>query len=164
MNHLLPGSDQWVSHPLIRRTTMSRTLIPTHQPKIRRLSHHDEADLRDLLLGLDAQSRASRFSGTMKEASLIQYSRSAVSSATLIAGAYIDDRLRGVVEIYDSPCGGFSEAAFVVHQDWRRQGIGFELLQVAQQWCKNRDDLRCGWSLKDTICQCENWRTRRPHK
>ena len=115
---------------------MSRTLIPTHQPKIRRLSHHDEADLRDLLLGLDAQSRASRFSGTMKEASLIQYSRSAVSSATLIAGAYIDDRLRGVVEIYDSPCGGFSEAAFVVHQDWRRQGIGFALLQVAQQWCK----------------------------
>ena len=110
-------------------------LRPLPQPQIRRLSHHHEADLCDLLLGLDGPSRASRFSGTMKEASLIQYAHSAVSSATFIAGAYIDGRIRGVVEIYDSAGGDFSEAAFVVHQDWRRRGIGFALLQVAQKWC-----------------------------
>jgi GNAT superfamily N-acetyltransferase len=109
-------------------------LLPRLQ--IRHLAQHDEADLLDLLLGLDASSRTSRFSGTMKDTSLKQYARGAISSATLVAGAYIDGRLRGAVEIYDNPCGGFAEAAFVVHQDWRRQGIGFALLQIAQQWCK----------------------------
>ncbi len=114
--------------------TFNEAFRPPARPKIRQLSQYDEADLRDLMLGLDIPSRVSRFSGIIKEASLIRHVRNAMASATFIAGAYVEGRLRGAVEVYDSP-HGFSEAAFAVHQDWRRQGIGFALLKVARQWC-----------------------------
>jgi GNAT superfamily N-acetyltransferase len=50
-----------------------------------------------------------------------------------IVGAFLEDRLRNVVEIYSGDLGGRAEAALVVEREWRRQGLGWALLRAAMQ-------------------------------
>jgi GNAT superfamily N-acetyltransferase len=107
-------------------------------PRIERLGARRAGELRDLLLGLDRSSRVCRFSCAVSDAYLIQYSWRAVMTADWIAGAFVEDALRGVVEIYDGG-GGFCEAAFLVAAGWRRRGIGSALLAAATQWAAGSD-------------------------
>jgi GNAT superfamily N-acetyltransferase len=102
-------------------------------PDIRRLERQDEAELRRILLGLDAAARCKRFGQAAGNAYMAEYAKNALTSATWIAGAFVDQNLRGVVEVYDGGPGRCAEAAFVVEQEWRRRGLGWALLRSALQ-------------------------------
>jgi GNAT superfamily N-acetyltransferase len=83
------------------------------------LSHR--VDAADLI------SRRRRLFGQTRPA------RASLATADWIVGAFIDEHLRGVVEVYDAGPHGYAEAAFVVEQDWRRRGVGWALLRAAMQ-------------------------------
>jgi GNAT superfamily N-acetyltransferase len=106
---------------------------------IRPLEARDKVDLLDLLCGLDLLSRASRFCCAVNDARLAEHASLALSTAAFIAGAFVQGRLRGIVEVYDTNRAGVSEAAFVVAPDWRRRGLGFALLQAASLWARDSD-------------------------
>ena len=95
------------------------------------LAAHHQPEMERLLLHLDAHSRVSRFGHWMSDANLIEHANYAFKKATWIAGAFINKRLRGLVEMYDSG-SGWAEASFVVEQDWRRRGIAWTLLQATE--------------------------------
>ena len=94
-------------------------MSPTIGHCITRLGPRHEADLMGLLLDLDLPSRCSRFACAASDASLIQHSQQALATAAWIAGAFADERLRGVVEVYDVGPPGMVEAAFLIEQAWR---------------------------------------------
>jgi GNAT superfamily N-acetyltransferase len=100
---------------------------------------HHEGELKRILLGLDRQSRVSRFGMVANDNHLIEHLNSAFSRSALIAAAFVESRIRGFVEIYDAAPLGFAEAAFVVEQEWRRRGIGSALLREAMLWVVNSE-------------------------
>jgi GNAT superfamily N-acetyltransferase len=102
-------------------------------PDIRCLGQQDEGELRRLLLGLEPRARCSRFGQAASDTYLATHAKCALANADWLLGAFIDERLRGVVEVYDGGAQGYAGAAFVVEQGWRRQGLGWALLQVAIQ-------------------------------
>jgi GNAT superfamily N-acetyltransferase len=112
---------------------------PAAAPRVRPLDAVDATDLIDLLSGLDQPSRFSRFSSAMSDLRLVQHAQHALATSAFVAGAFVEDRLRGVVEVYDTGCSGLSEAAFVVAADWRRRGLGFALLQAASRWARQSE-------------------------
>jgi GNAT superfamily N-acetyltransferase len=95
-----------------------------------------EVELLSLLLDLDAASRTNRFGIEASNEILIEHSRRALSASTFIAGIFIEGKLRGVVEAYDSSCGTFSELAFLVERRWRQHGLGRTLLEAARRWAE----------------------------
>jgi GNAT superfamily N-acetyltransferase len=118
--------------------TATTTAPSRHRARIKRLGPQHETDLLALFLDLDRPCRVSRFAYAASDHFLIQYSQRALSSATWIAGAFVDETLRGVVEAYDVAAGAV-EAAFLVERDWRRRGLGTALLQAAMQWAREND-------------------------
>jgi GNAT superfamily N-acetyltransferase len=104
------------------------------RPHIMPLGPRHQADFQDLLLDLDKKARFSRFAGTVSDTWLVRYPHHAISTAAWIAGAFVDDRLRGVVEVYESDRSEPAEAAFVVAEGWRGRGLGSALLRAAMQW------------------------------
>ena len=123
------------------------------QPHITQLAARHEADFRDMLLNLDQPSRSIRFDGVVSDDCLVRHSRCAFSSAAWIAGAFVDETLRGVVEVYDIGDSRTVEAAFLVERTWRRRGLGSALLRAALQWAAETDPpimmaSEFGWSRK----------------
>jgi GNAT superfamily N-acetyltransferase len=100
---------------------------------IRCLGPQDEGELCRILLGLEPSGRCGRFGQAANDAYLSGYAKFALANADWIVGAFIDERLRGVVEVYNSGPHGYAEAAFVVEQEWRRRGLGWALLRAAMQ-------------------------------
>lgn len=92
-----------------------------------------------MLLHLDKASRAIRSDGTVSDDCLVRHSRCASSSAAWIGGAFIDEGLRGVVEVYDIGQSRTVEAALLVEQAWRRRVFGSALLKAAIQWAAKTD-------------------------
>jgi GNAT superfamily N-acetyltransferase len=101
---------------------------------ITRLDPEHEADLAELLIGLDAPSRQCRFNSAVNGACLSRHARHALSASAFIAGAFVEGRLSGAVEVYDARPPELAEVAFVVAQNWRRRGIASALLWNATQW------------------------------
>jgi GNAT superfamily N-acetyltransferase len=135
-------------------TTATMTAPPRYRTRIKRLGPQHETDLLALLLDLDQPSRVSRFSCAANDQFLIQHSQRALSCAAWIAGVFVDDTLRGVVEAYDVDAGAV-EAAFLVERDWRRRGLGTALMQAAMQWARENDRhtlcmmfSRCNWPMR----------------
>jgi GNAT superfamily N-acetyltransferase len=127
----------------------------THRTRIKRLGPQHETDLLALLLDLDQPCRVSRFCCAASDRFLIQHSQRALLSAAWIAGAFVDETLRGVVEAYDVDATGAVEAAFLVERDWRRRGLGSALLQATIQWARENDRhtlrmmfSRCNWPMR----------------
>jgi GNAT superfamily N-acetyltransferase len=114
-------------------------ISPIHHPLIKQLGAQHEANFRDLLLNLDEPSRSIRFNGAVNDDCLARHSRCAFSTAVWIAGAFVDEGLHGVVEVYDLGDSRTVEAAFVVEQRWRRRGLGSALLKAAIQWAAETD-------------------------
>jgi GNAT superfamily N-acetyltransferase len=98
---------------------------------IRCLGQPDENELRRVLLGLEPSARRSRFGQAASDSYLTSHAKSALANADWIIGAFIDESLRGVVELYKCEPHNYVEAAFVVEQEWRRRGLGWALLRAA---------------------------------
>jgi GNAT superfamily N-acetyltransferase len=102
-------------------------------PAIRPLVGNDYDELCRLFRCLDAAGRCSRFGHAASDNFLERHCKHAVTHSVGIACAFIDGRIRGVVEVYDACPNEYVEAAFVVEKDWRRQGLGWALLCTAAQ-------------------------------
>jgi GNAT superfamily N-acetyltransferase len=105
----------------------------TTAPGIRCLGHQDQGELCRLMLGLEPSARCSRFGHATSDVTLANHAKCALEDAAWIVGAFLEDRLRGVVEIYSGDPSSRAEAAFVVEREWRRQGLGWALLRAAMQ-------------------------------
>jgi GNAT superfamily N-acetyltransferase len=64
------------------------------------------------------------------------YAKCAIASAAFIAGVFAQGRIIGVVEVFEPSSDGVAEAAFAVAADWRRQGVGSDLLVAARRWAE----------------------------
>jgi len=111
---------------------------------------------RDLLLGLDAPSRFSRFACQLGDDGILRHAEHAAREAAWIAGLFMANELCGVVELYECRDRRDIEAAFAVASAWRRQGIGTALLLTAIGWAQmtRRSRLRMMFSR-------QNWPMRR---
>jgi GNAT superfamily N-acetyltransferase len=115
-----------------RQKQSTNATSPSFGFAIHRLTGDDEFDMRDLLLGLDGRSRSARFGYSVSDESLLRHVNYALTKAFRIIGARKDKKLCGLVELYESN-SGWVEAAFVVDQAWRRQGIASTLLRAAKE-------------------------------
>jgi GNAT superfamily N-acetyltransferase len=111
----------------------------TRRTRIKRLGPQHETDLLALLIHLEQSCRVSRFACAASNHFMLQHSQRALSSAAWIAGAFVDETLRGVVEAYDDDAAGAVEVAFLVERNWRRRGLGSALLQATIQWALEND-------------------------
>jgi GNAT superfamily N-acetyltransferase len=85
-------------------------------------------------VGLDRRSRWSRFAHAANDSSLLTHAQNALGAGACAFGAYVEDELRGFVDLYRCAPQKCFEAGVVVHQDWRRRGLGWALLHAAIQW------------------------------
>jgi GNAT superfamily N-acetyltransferase len=112
------------------------TVCPTEKPHITRIWVEHERQLVELLCGLDRSSRVNRFGHSASEACVEAYAKGAITSAALIAGVFAQGRIIGVVEVFEASRDGIAEVAFAVAADWRRQGIGSDLLVAVRRWAE----------------------------
>ncbi len=116
--------------------------------------HH--GNLARLLLDLDRASRVSRFNCAVSDAFLIRYSEQALTATSWLAGIFVDDKLRGIVEAYEMNPTGVVELAFLVDQTWRRRRLGVALLEAAVQWAAESDRV-----LVRMVFPINNWPMRK---
>jgi GNAT superfamily N-acetyltransferase len=102
-------------------------------PKIRCLGWADEAALRRLLLALEPSARNGRFNGAANDTFLSLHTEGALTNADWVLGAFVDDALCGVAEIYCDKLDGDAEVALAVDRAWRSKGIGTALLHTMMQ-------------------------------
>jgi GNAT superfamily N-acetyltransferase len=108
-------------------------------PGVRFLGHQDEGELCRLMLSLEPSARCSGFGQAASDATLANHAKCALANADWIVGAFLEDRLQGVVEIYSGGPGDGAEAAFVVERESRRQGLGWALLRAAMEIAANAE-------------------------
>ncbi|MDE2578274.1 MAG: GNAT family N-acetyltransferase [Hyphomicrobiales bacterium] len=112
-----------------------------HGGVMRRLWPSDLPAFREHLLRLDPQSRNDRFAMAVTDEFLINYADRCFGIDDVIYGYFVDGVMRGAGELRGVGLGlnsGSAEAAFSVEQDWRRRGVGTELLGRIVQAARNR--------------------------
>jgi RimJ/RimL family protein N-acetyltransferase len=114
-------------------------ISPDFLQQIIELGPQHEDKLTHLLLNLDRDSRLSRFNCAAKDALLLQHSRQAMMTTAWLAGMFIDQRLCGVVEVYDMNPPDVVEAALLIDKAWRRLGLGIALVRAAMHWAAEQD-------------------------
>ena len=131
---------------------------PHGQPsklELRRLDRHHEKEIARVLFSLSVSDRCRRFGHAVSDANLLGHATSALENSVII-GALVEGRVRGISEIYGYGRHEHAEAAFVVEQNWRRQGLGLALLRAAIQIAAQ------AWSSTlRIICSRDNWPMRR---
>ena len=120
------------------------------------LASQHQPDMSKLLKRLDRCSRIYRFGQPANDACVEAHTKRALSTAAFIAGAFVDDVLVGIVEVFDTGRDGIAEVAFAVDADWRRLGFGSALLESATQWAR-----RSGVRMLRMIISRNNWPMRR---
>ncbi len=117
---------------------------PVRDGVLRRLLPADLAEFRHHLLRLDPQSRRSRFGMEASDAFVIAYAERCFGIDDVIYG-YVTDgvvraagELRGIGHNLPLGFGASAEAAFSVEIEWRRQGIGAELMSRIVRAARNR--------------------------
>jgi GNAT superfamily N-acetyltransferase len=123
---------------------------------IKRLESCDGAEIEALVLALDAPSRLCRFGASVPDGWLVQYASRALRDSAFVAGAYLDDRLRGFTDVYETGDTAVVEAAFLVERGWRGRGLGTALLAAARQWSEGS-----GRSTLRMLIAKENWPMRK---
>jgi GNAT superfamily N-acetyltransferase len=112
-----------------------------HGGVIRRLWPADLPAFRDHLLRLDAKSRHDRFAMAVSDEFLLRYAERCFGIDDVIYGFYADGVLRGAGELRavgNNIVGGSVEAAFSVEREWRRRGVGTELMSRILRAARNR--------------------------
>lgn len=118
--------------------------IRLHHGLVRRLFPADIAEFRGHLLRLDPVSRRDRFGMAVSDDFVSQYADRCFGIDDVIYGYIEDDIVRGAGELrgigHNLPLGfgGSAEAAFSVEMDWRRRGIGSELMGRIVRAARNR--------------------------
>ncbi|HYP57563.1 MAG TPA: GNAT family N-acetyltransferase [Beijerinckia sp.] len=109
---------------------------------IRRLWACDGALFRDHLLRLDAESRYDRFGTYVSDESLKDYAEGCFGLDAITYGYFVDGIMRGAGELRAIGSAflpkGAVEGAFSVAKDWRRRGIGTELMARILRAARNR--------------------------
>ena len=108
---------------------------------VRRLWPADLPAFRDHLLRLDAQSRYDRYAMAVNDDFLIRYAERSFGMDGVVYGYYVDGVLLGAGELRsvgNNILGGPVEAAFSVEKNWRRRGMGGELLSRIVRAARNR--------------------------
>jgi GNAT superfamily N-acetyltransferase len=112
-----------------------------HGGVVRRLWPADMPAFREHLLRLDARSRYDRFAMAVNDDFLIRYAERCFGIDDVIYGYYVDSVLRGAGELRsvgNNIIGGSVEAAFSVENEWRRRGVGTELMSRIVRAARNR--------------------------
>ncbi len=112
-----------------------------HGGVVRRLWPADLAAFREHLLRLDAKSRYDRFAMAVNDEFLIRYAERCFGIDDVIYGFYVDGVLCGAGELRavgNKIIGGSVEAAFSVEKEWRRRGVGTELMSRIVRAARNR--------------------------
>ena len=112
---------------------IASTEAANHSCYIRLLKQEDEDELCRIFLTLEPSARCCRFGQVASDAYLVNHAKRSLTDADWIIGAFVGERLRGLVEVYSGRPSSYAEAAFVVEQEWRRRGLGWALLQAAIQ-------------------------------
>ena len=96
---------------------------------IRKLWPSDEPAFRDHLLRLDSESRHDRFAMGVSDEFIRNYAERCFRLDGSIFGYFVEGELRGAGELrLIGNDHRVAEAAFSVEHDWRRQGVGRELM------------------------------------
>ena len=119
---------------------------PTYVPAgyIRRLWSADLPLFRDHLLRLDQESRHARFGMAVSDQFLQDYAEHCFAMNGITFGYFVDGVIRGagefrpLFEMYELSAQRTAEAAFSVEKDWRRKGVGTELLVRIIHTARNR--------------------------
>jgi GNAT superfamily N-acetyltransferase len=112
-----------------------RSQTARHRPapavRTQPLDREQTCELQDFLLRLDRESRCRRFGHAASDEIMAAHAMTALEDATCVIGVFVDDVVRGVLEIYSCAPKGAPEVALVVDRDWRRRGLGWALLRAA---------------------------------
>jgi GNAT superfamily N-acetyltransferase len=115
-----------------------------------------EADIyRDHLLRLDAESRRSRFAGTVSDEFVQNYADLSFGIDAIIHGFFVDGVLRGAAELrpIGAPVTHEAEAAFSIEKAWQSHGVGSMLLERTLLAARNR-----GLKFLHMACLADNKR------
>ena len=139
------------SAPLLQVPLAKRRTRPSGVPPcdLRVLGDEHAAEMGRLLASLEPDARRTGFG---HDASITAHVQHALSDATRIIGAFVDEELRGLLEIYAHRVSDPVRIVLVVEQAWRRRGLGWRLLQGAMRWA---DDANAG-PLRLTFAR-HNW-------
>ncbi|MCK0104444.1 GNAT family N-acetyltransferase [Pseudohalocynthiibacter sp. F2068] len=124
---------------------------------ISRLYAANQDNICDHFLRLDVRSRRARFCGAVNDNGILDYARNIFRGDSIVCGAFVDGRLRGVVELH----GVFqfwaskAEAAISVEPDSQNIGIGDALFERIIAMAQNR-----GVRNIQMMCLKENSRMR----
>ena len=121
---------------------------------IRKLWIGDANLYRDHLLRLDADSRRTRFGGTVSDDFIARHAATA-RLGVVIHGFFVKGTLRGAAELrrLGAAFTHEAEAAFSVEQSWQSHGIGSMLLERTLLAARNR-----GIKSLHMICLADNRR------
>eukprot|EP01037_Dinobryon_pediforme_P002340 gene2340-2379_t len=115
-----------------------------HAGYIRRLWSADLPLFREHLIRLDTESRHARFGMAVSDEFLKDYAEHCFAINGITFGYFVDGMIRGagefrpMFEIYEIKANRTAEAAFSVEKDWRRKGVGTELLARIIHSARNR--------------------------
>ena len=122
---------------------------------IRKLWSVETDAYRDHLLRLDAESRRSRFCGTIADDMVRTYAATARGSDVIVHGFFVDGVLRGAADlrILGPLYRREAEAAFSIEKPWQSHGVGSALLERSLLAARNR-----GVQLLHAYCLAGNHR------
>jgi RimJ/RimL family protein N-acetyltransferase len=96
-------------------------------PEIRELDPANDAELRRMLVRLDAPARHR----------LTHPASNAHQHPFGMIGIYVEHTLAGVLAFYHCARPGQADVALVIDTPWRRRGLGWALLTAAMGWAAN---------------------------
>lgn len=105
---------------------------------IRKLWPSDESAFRDHLLRLDPESRYDRFAMGVSDDFIRNYAERCFTLQGSIFGYFVEGELRGAGELrMIGDDHRVAEAAFSVEHDWRRHGVGKDLMSRIVRAARN---------------------------